>query len=147
LQDISIEISASVVAWYGAIMATLAVLISGLAAWRDRSRILVSGMAGYRVTPGGPYDPTKEYILITVTNRGRRPRTIDKVGLKVRTGSHQHIMTSDSFLRGPQELTEGRAYSWVIERGEIALEDVEYVWAYDQTGKQFRGKLQRTDLI
>ncbi len=135
-----------IVAWYGAIMATLAVGISGWVAWRDRPRIVVSALAGYRVTPGGPYDPTKEYILITVSNGGRRPRTIDKVGLKLRRGDRKHIMAVDSVLKGPQELTEGRSSLWIIEQGEIPLDDVEYAWAYDQTGKQFRGNLQRPDL-
>ena len=106
-------------------------------------------MAGYRVTPGGPYDPTKEYIVITVANRGRRPRTIDKVGLKLHAGSgthSTHIIAADAVLKGPQELTEGRGSTWIIEQGDIALDNIEYVWAYDQTGKQYRGKLQRTDL-
>jgi len=67
LKEVTIEISASVVAWYGAIVATLAVIISGWIAWRDRARIVVTGSAGMKIHPG---DPNKRYILITVANHG-----------------------------------------------------------------------------
>ncbi len=143
MKEVSIEISASMVAWYGAIVATLAIIINLLQLWRDRSRIVVKGRAGYKVTPGGPYDSTKSYILITVANHGRRSRTIDKVGVKLRSGKHRHFIAVDSTLKGPQELTEGRSCAYVMKQDDFDLENIEYVWAYDQTGKEFRGKLLR----
>ncbi len=144
MKEITIEISASMVAWYGAIVATLAVIISGWIAWRDRARIVVTSMGPYRVTPGGPYDPTKDYIAITVANHGRRPKTVNLVGVKLRSGKSKHIGASDALIKGPQELTEGRSFHYYMkEEGDLSLENVKYVWANDQTGKQFRGKLRK----
>jgi len=144
LENITIEISATAVAWYGAIVGTLALIINGLVAWRDRPRIVVNGRAGYKVTSGGSYDTNEEYIAITVANRGRRPRTIDRVGFKLRTGKPaKNILAVDSMLKGPQELTEGRSCTWYVKQREINLEDIEYIWAYDQTGKEFQGKLAK----
>jgi len=99
LRDITIEISTNIVAWYGAVVATLAVLISGWIAWRDRARIVVTGMGPYRVTPGGPYDPTKDYIAITVANHGRRPKTVNLVGVKLRSGKSKYILAHDALIK------------------------------------------------
>jgi len=144
METFTIEISATAVGWYGAIVGTLALIINGLVAWRDRARIVVFGRARYKVTSGGPYDTDEDYIAITVENHGRRPRTIDRVGFKLRTSEPaKHVLAVDSVSKGPQELTEGRSHTWFVKQGEVNLENIEYIWAYDQTGKEFKGKLQK----
>lgn len=144
MREIAMEISVDVVAWYGAIVGTLAVIISGWVAWRDRARIVVTARVLPPIRPRGPNDPTKDYISINVANRGRRPKTIDLVGFKHRTsGRTKNVLAVDSASKGPQELTEGRSLSWLVEYGGIDLEDIEYAWASDQTGKEFRGKLEK----
>jgi len=81
--------------------------------------------------------------LIAVVNHGRRAKTIETVGLKLRSGIHKHYIAKDSLTKGAQELTEGRSFKWMMHQDKIDTDDVEYVWVYDQTGKQFRGKLQK----
>ena len=135
MKEVTIEISASAVAWYGAIVATLALIISGWIAWRDRAHIVVTGMGPYRVTPGGPYHPTKDYIAITVANHGRRPKTVNLVGVKLRNGKSKYILAHDALIKGPQELTGVRSFQYYIkEEGDLSVENVEYVWASDKTG-------------
>ncbi len=131
-----------IAAWYAAIVATSALGVQIWTAWRDRAQIVVTGQAGMRVTPGGPYDPQKEYILITVANRGRRPRTIEKVGLKVHSEDKPFLIAADSAIKGHVELREGQSDQWVVEQAQLSLDQVEYVWAIDATGKEFRGKLK-----
>ncbi len=144
MKEITIEITANIVAWYAAVVATMAVLISDWTAWRDRARVIVTGIGPYRVTIGGPYDPTKEYIVITVANHGRRPKTVKMAGVKFRSGKSKHLVAADSVSKGPQELTEGRSFDYYMKiEGDLSLENVKYVWAYDQTGREFRGKLQK----
>ena len=144
MPDITITISASTVAWYAAIVATLSLAMNGLKAWRDRARIVVTARAGYRVSGGGAYDPNKDYIVLIVYNKGRRPKTIENVGLRRRTGKTKYLIAYDSVLKGPQELAEGRSFSWMIEQEGFDLDNIEYAWALDQTGKYYRGKLEKT---
>ena len=130
-----------VVAWYAAVVATISLVLSLVILLRDRARVMVSGKTGYRVAGGGPYDATKDYILVTVANRSRQPRTIEKVGLRLRHGANKDIVATDCLLKGPQQLAEGGSHTWVIEQGNIGPDDVECLWASDQTGKEFKGKL------
>ena len=143
MPDITITISANTAAWYAAIVATLALIMSGITAWRDRARIKVVARAGYRVTGGGGYNPNKDYILFTICNKGRRPRTIEKVGWATRQGIPKNFITSDSIHRLPQELTEGRSCTYMAEQEGVDFDNVKYVWAIDQTGKEYKGKLER----
>ena len=67
---ITIEVSATTDAWYGAVVATAALVLSGWVAWRDWARIVVVGKTGFHVTPGGPYDPSLR------SERVRKPRDV-----------------------------------------------------------------------
>ncbi|HEY2932084.1 MAG TPA: hypothetical protein VGK99_10075 [Acidobacteriota bacterium] len=129
------------VAWYAAVVGTIALILALAVIVRDRARVLVSGRTGYRVAGGGPYDATKDYILVTVANLSHQPRTIEKVGLRLRHGSNKDIVASDCLLKGPQQLAAEASHTWVIEQGNIAPDDIECLWATDQGGKEFRGKL------
>jgi hypothetical protein len=81
---LTITITAETVAWYGAIVATLALGATLVNLWLDRERIRVEARVGWKMI-GGPYKSDKRYIVITVSNWGRRPRTIDRVGFTYRT--------------------------------------------------------------
>lgn len=137
----TITISADIVAWYAAIVSTTAVGIQLVNLWRDRPRIKVTAHLGYRAV-GGPYDPDQDHIIITVSNAGRRPRTINKVGFTQRIGEKsQPMVAAESGLRGPQELTEGRSSMWLIRQGNVTADEIEEVWAYDQTDRKYSGKV------
>lgn len=135
--------NANIIAWYAAIVATTAVVISACVAWRDRARIVVTGLSGYRIIPGEPSDPEKNYLVITVSNPSRRSRTIINAGVTVRDGSRSRsIVAAD---KGPQILAGGESSFWVMEYGEqcnLPLESIKGVWAMDEAGKIYRGKFQ-----
>jgi hypothetical protein len=140
----TLVISADVVAWYAAIVATASVAFTAYSIWRDRSRVFVEGRAGYVVPKANPgvYDPQKTYTVVSVVNRGRRPCTIDKVGLKMR-GKGKHVMSGDALIHGARELGEGKSSNWMLDQSDLALDEVEYVWAFDQTGREYRGKFRK----
>jgi len=85
-QTFSFTITANTVAWYGAVVSTVALVISAINVVRDRARVIVWAQVGMRLMgTGGGYKPNTDYILITVANRGRRPRTIENAGFTYRT--------------------------------------------------------------
>ncbi len=142
-ESITINITASAVAWYGAVVSTLAVAATLWSLWRDRARIEVLGRVGYRFAGAAPYRPDTDYILITVVNHGRRPRTFNAVGLTIRTPEKSQPILSGDCARGPKELTEGKSDIGAVEQGTLMVDDIEEVWAYDQTGKKHSGSVRR----
>jgi hypothetical protein len=136
-----ITITADVVAWYAAIVATISVAVNAYGAWRDRAHLVVTARAGYRVTPGAhPYSPEKLYISVTVANRGRRPTTVSHVWLLLK-GTKEMTLLDDSFLQGSRELKEGTSTNYLLDQNLIRPENVKYVYAGDQTGRKWRGRL------
>jgi hypothetical protein len=144
----SITITAEAVAWYGAIVATLAFLVAaiGLALnayniLRDRPNIHVAARANYRLTASAArlgYDVTKDFIAITVSNKGRRPATISQVYLQLKSG--KSIVAADSLRRGSQVLSESTApVTYPIEQDQVRFDDIDYPAAIDQTGKIWKG--------
>ena len=133
-----ITISASVVAWYGAVVATIGLLTSLYVALRDRPRIRIKTRADYVIHgAAGPYDPTKTYIMVTVSNAGRRPVTITHVYLthyKIK----QHSLLTDALVRGPTEITEGKAASFLVEQDALDLADIKAVNVIDATGREWK---------
>jgi len=100
IPNFSIQISASAVAWYAAIVSTLSLAASLYLGWRDRARIRISISPNMMVRNVPQYDPNKTYIDITVRNRGRRPVKIQTVYLKlyrtkglalINDSIHQHV--------------------------------------------------------
>ena len=142
-ESITINISALAVAWYGAIVSTLALAGNLWGLWRDRPRIKVLARMGYRWAGPSPYRPDTDYILITVINHGRRPRTFANVGMTIRTPEKSQPVLSGDSARGPKELTEGKSETWAIEQRTLTADDIEEVWAFDQTGKKHSGRVRR----
>lgn len=61
--NVNITITAEVVAWYGAVVGTGSLVVSGLGAWRDRARIVVTARPGYKALNAPGYSPDKLYAM------------------------------------------------------------------------------------
>lgn len=138
----------SVLAYYGAGLATLLALIRCFEFWRDRPNICVKVRGNWIPTPS---DPPKDetFILIEVSNRGRRPVTIESVMLAIpsargRTGKQEEWV----FFSGPGDqpsgvkLQEGEAYKYLMNekaaQHKYDLRPHQYVaLASDATGRVF----------
>ncbi len=60
MTDFKIEITASTVAWYAAIVATISAFFSGFNMWRDRPRIKISLKKNMKIYPADIGDEDKE---------------------------------------------------------------------------------------
>ncbi len=98
---------------------------------------------GYRVAGPSPYQSDVDYIIITVVNHGRRPKSFTNVGLTIRTPEKSQPIMSGDCGKGPRELTEGKSEVWLIEQRTLTADDIEEVWAYDQTGKKHSGRVRK----
>ena len=111
---------------------------------RDRARIVVTAKAGYRYTGNGPSDPNKNCILFTIYNSARRPKTIETVGLRRRSGQSKCLIAAELLQKSPQELAEIRSFTLAMEQEKIDLDTIEHPGALDQTGMYHRGNLGKT---
>ena len=131
-------------AWHGAITGTLSLGIAGYVAWRDRARIKVWASNNYLVHgTGGPYDPRRKYIMVSVSNAGRRPVTITHVYFRHKHDKHSSLLT-DSMLRGPKELKEGQSATYLAEEDGFDLPSIKAVYVSDATGREWKGKFRLT---
>ena len=93
-----IEISASAVAWYAAIVATAGMLVSLYSVFRDRAKIKIKYQRDMQIIgPQTVYDPNKTYFNITVTNQGRRPVNITKAAFRTIGTRKKYALLADSF--------------------------------------------------
>ena len=140
---VTVEITAEVVAWYAAIVATIAALVSLLNAWRDRARIQVSVNSRMSMFPEDPGEEGKSYTLITVSNRGRRPLTVTHVWFEIQKETNPRLLVADSLKKGPQEVTEGKAVQYIVQETDVDLCACKYVCVSDATGRTFRRKVAK----
>lgn len=142
--DLSINISANAVAWYAAIVSTVGVIVATLNFLSDRRRVKVTAQHGFLTGVGD--DSTK--VMLTVANIGKRPVTASSVGFAIK-GSGDVILTATPNLVLPKTLKEGTSgQTWinhdelmrVLKREKKGVEDIEYVWCRDSTGKTYKGK-------
>ena len=140
------NISADVVAWYGAILATIGVAFQLLSHYRDRANIYIKVQRDMMVYGNNPiYDKKKVYINITVINRGRRPINISKAGIRTFSGDSKFALLTDSFMPHRQRiLTEKDPVSeFMMEQDERILAGAWYVCVFDATGREYRKYLHK----
>ncbi len=142
-EPLTIQISAEAVAWYGAIIATVSILVSAYSVWRDRARIDVEVN---RNVIGFPPN-TKDFVSITVINKGRRPiilPRISSVGFALK-GGNALLSTdpiNDPINKFPIRIEEGNSTEiYIVEEAVLKYKnDLLYAFAKDATGKVYKCK-------
>lgn len=121
----------------GAITGLASILITYLNYSRDNYNIKVKALKGMKTFSPGQKDDKKTYLIITATNIGRRPITVNKaafVGL-----TYQGAGVSASSLMGkPNNLEEGKSIDYLIEEDELDYSDISHVVVYDSMGNEHR---------
>lgn len=136
-------ISADAVAWYGAILSTLAILLEIVRLLQDRSKVVVKGKANWRVVGGGKaYPSDKDYVMVTVINKGRRPVTIEKVALVLKGKGNKVQVLADALKK--TLLEEGQSVNFLADQSKVDIKTVKRVVAIDATGKVYKGKIKNT---
>ncbi len=133
----SINITADAVAWYGAIVATISLVFSGITIWLDRSKIKISHSKSW--VPNVPgYDPHELYFDIQVRNVGRRTVALGNVGIKLFDGSA--LLLADSFnVRVNKILTEQNPRTnFLTKVKDIDFTKTHYITVFDEKGREYR---------
>ena len=148
--DITVQITATHVAWYGAIVATLGMAIALVNSWRDRARIKIQYKRNAQIV-GLPqhYDPQKTYFNVTVINKGRRPVNITKAGFGVVGKEAPIALLSDSFspLRNKVLTEENPTSEFFVEQDEDLLRHATYIFTVDGTGREYRRYLRLSPVL
>jgi len=130
------------VAWYGAVIATISIVINFLNYLKDRAVIKIRFQKDMQILSRSPtpYDSNKTYFVVSVINKGKRPIKIVKAGAKVFRGDKKIMIFSDCFaISGERILTETNpSTDFVVEQELINIDNLEYLWVEDGTGKIYR---------
>lgn len=139
-QVLKIEISATTVAWYGAIMATLSIVIALLNYLRDGPKIKIEYRKDMRMVGQGLYDSSKTYFNITVINKGRRPINITKAAMRILGFEQKFDLLTDSFLVTRREVLteENPATEFLLQQDLLDFQNAWYIVVYDATGREYR---------
>lgn len=143
MTDFKIEITASTVAWYAAIVATISALFSGLNIWRDSRRIKITLKKNMKIYPADIGEEDKQFLIIDIANIGRRPITITHVGFEVIGENAGAILAADSVKNGSREIQEGKSTSYLVNQSQIKLERLKNIIVFDATGKKYRRKVKK----
>lgn len=136
----TLEISASAVAWYGAIVATASVAVSAYNILRDRASLLITVTPNMRfINPDEPYE-SGTFMLVKVVNRGRRPITVTHVWFEGGRKAEK-LLLADSVKHGVQELTEGKCVDYPCKQADIEVQSFKRVCVSDSTGRVHRRRI------
>jgi hypothetical protein len=140
-----IEISANIVAWYGAIIATLSIILAFLNYFRDRTKIKVKISQGFFAY--GDHLGREVNVFIEAMNIGRRPVTLTGAGLTLKNGKQMFVIRPE-LISFPYELQEGKSVQVSLNKNEIFQEakkensKISYAWYRVATDKIYKAKFR-----
>lgn len=141
----NITISGDVVAWYGAIVATASAVFVAYAILRDRVKVKVSARPNMRlITVGGPQDDDETYIVIEVSNVGRRPVHLQRLPYFTLKGEEGGLVVKGDWAPAAT-IEEGRSASLFARQGSftVGLDKLKGVCVRDETGRVWKGKVKK----
>lgn len=125
----------SVLAIYGAVLSTLAILSDIRRHVKDRPEVVVE--ADHHVLFTAEKGVHK--LGIRVTNKGPRPVTIEACGFRIDTKSKENTVTvMDPTL--PKRLGEGEPHTTFADPAEVPASRILFAWARDATGRVYTSK-------
>lgn len=138
LPEISIQISANSVAWYGAILATLGASVSLYNLWKDRGRIKITYQKNMQVRNAvPPFTEGEVYFIVNVINKGRRPLVIGTVAMQYVTGEN-FILNDCINSQVNRILTEENPHTmYTIDQNFIDFSKIYRIMVYDKLGREY----------
>ena len=120
MSNINIEISASAVAWYAAIISTISLVASIYLSFRDRAKIRIKYQRDMAVFNSPLYDKNKTYFNVTVVNKGRRSIRISNVGIRIIGKEKNFALINDSILGHTNKILteENPTVNFMMEQDE-----------------------------
>lgn len=123
------------VAGYGAILATINSIVQAMAHRRDRADVVLRVRRNMKTNV--PRYAGMTLILVTATNRGKRPVTIEGFSTKV-LDSMTEYMLADIQPPLPCELLEGRSVTAFVNQDQKDRTQTESYYVWDSVGRHFR---------
>ena len=149
-----LEISASAVAWYGAIVSSLVLAINFINLWRDRRRVKLEMLPRMKmfVMGAGRNQPTEpDRIIFRVSNLGKRPVTITHHGVKLkkRTNGATDLYVAPYALGDgslPKEISDGQSIGLYadfdnIKSGTNNFKNIDCFYVIEATGQKYKKKM------
>jgi hypothetical protein len=132
----TLTITASVVAWYAAIVATVGAFIQVGNYLRDRVSVIVKYQRGME-TINDPLRDGMTFTFLEIVNAGRRPVTITNVTLSYLHGGGA-VLTDVMPTRPPFQLTEGQKSNAFVDEAGTRFDEIESFNAHDAVGRTFK---------
>lgn len=139
---IRIEVSTSIVAWYAAVVGTFGAIVWAYSVLRDRAKVKIQVRPNMKVFPGNTTYGDETYVIVTVTNVGRRPITITHVWFETPNRADKKTLLADSLGHGSRELAEGKWADYPCVQSQLST-SLRYVCASDSTQREHRKRLPR----
>jgi hypothetical protein len=125
-----------IIAIYGAIVASVNSAIQIINSRRERADVILKVRKNMTAVNSPRYGNMK-LTLVTATNRGKRPVTIQGFSTKL-LDSWDEWMLRDTQPRLPQQITEGQEVTAFIDGASLHREFVECYYVWDSVGRNFR---------
>jgi len=133
-----------VIAWYGAVVATLSAVVAAYAVWRDRASLRVTATPDMRLLePPAGYSADETYIIIEASNVGRRAIVLQKFPyFRLRGRS-----SAGPLVKGPWQpkarLEEGESANIIALQRGFDIPVLGRVVVKDATGREWTGRIRR----
>jgi hypothetical protein len=132
----TLTISATVVAWYAAIVSTVSSAIQFANFLRDRPHVKLVVQKNMKILSDPRHPEEMIHTIVMAANAGRRPLTITAIGLLYL--DNLGIAFLDTQPRLPTELTEGKRVHAYLNQGDLNFGKISHFYACDATGREFR---------
>ncbi len=139
IPEISIQISANSVAWYGAILATIGASVSIYNAWKDRGQIKITYQKGMQIMNAlPPWSENKDYFIVNITNTGRRSIAVGNVAVQYISG--ENFILADSIdNQSTRILTEEKPHTMITtDQSLIDFSKIYCIMVYDKAGREYK---------
>lgn len=139
IPEISIQISANSVAWYGAIIATIGASVSIYNAWKDCGQIKITYQKGMRIMNAiPPWSEDKDYFIVNITNTGRRPIAVGNVAIQYISGEN-FILVDSIDNQSTRILTEEKPHTMITtDQSLIDFSKIYCIIVYDKVSREYK---------
>jgi hypothetical protein len=134
IRDLHINISGSMLAFYGAVVSTCTAAAQIITFLRDRVRVKIVVQRNMHVIGDARYE-NMALVSIQVANAGRRPFTVSHIG-GAYLYPHPNFMAANSTPQLPHELTEGKHITALLDQTDINDELLSSWDVYDTLGRK-----------
>jgi len=132
-------------AFFGAIASLVAIIWNIIRALRDKPKLKIDARIEKQFRTDAVFDkfPNKryrDYLIITVTNIGRRPLVVKSWGWMKKKGKEGNRRITFGALHLPRMLNEGEYHTETTAPLSTLSSDIENIFVQDSVGREWEAK-------